>query len=341
MDRLTFRRAEEILARGRDAHVLVVGDLMLDRYITGAVERVSPEAPVPVVLVEEESARVGGAANVAANVAALGASCRLVGCLGRDASGAALTRELESLGVRTDGLVHTDERPTTLKTRILARRQQVARVDREVESDVSPELAQALSRETARLVGECDVVVLEDYNKAVLVPALVQAALQAAAGRGIPVVVDPKRRNFFGYGGATAFKPNAKELADALGEFLHPDDADWMETTRRRVGCENLLLTLGEEGMALQTASGEHVRIPTAARAVYDVSGAGDTVSATLAVALAAGGGVDEAAELANHAAAVEVGKTGVATVSPQEILEQVTAVREDPNDQQHPETRE
>jgi D-beta-D-heptose 7-phosphate kinase/D-beta-D-heptose 1-phosphate adenosyltransferase len=340
VDRLTRVRAEEILFRGRDARVLVVGDLMLDRYLTGSVDRVSPEAPVPVVLVEEESLAVGGAANVAANVAALGAPCRLVGCLGQDASGEALRAALTSLGVRTEGLVTTDERPTTVKTRILARRQQVARVDREVESDVSPDVATALAGKIRALVGEADVLVLEDYNKGVLVPAVVETAMEAAAERGIPVVVDPKRRNFFLYGGATVFKPNAKELADALGDFLHPDDPDWLETTRRRMGCENLLLTLGEAGMALQTAAGASVRIPTVARSVYDVSGAGDTVTATVAVALGGGGGVAEAAALANHAAAVEVGKAGVATVSPKEILEHVTAEPGEPTRTPSPETR-
>jgi rfaE bifunctional protein kinase chain/domain len=134
--------------------------------------------------------------------------------------------------------------------------------------------------------------------------------------------VDPKRRNFFEYSGATVFKPNSKELADALGEFIHPDDADWMEATRRRMGCENLLLTLGERGMALQTSRVEYVRVPTLARAVYDVSGAGDTVTATMAVAIAAGATPAEAALLANHAAAIEVGKAGVATVSPAELLD-------------------
>jgi D-beta-D-heptose 7-phosphate kinase/D-beta-D-heptose 1-phosphate adenosyltransferase len=342
VERLTLPRAEEILSRGRDARILVVGDLMLDRYLTGSVDRVSPEAPVPVVLVEDESLAVGGAANVAAGVAALGARCQLVGCLGQDASGEALLGALASLGVGTEGLVTTDERPTTVKTRILARRQQVARVDREVESDVSPGVAHALTEKIGALVGEADVLVLEDYNKGVLVPAVVQMAMEAAAERDVPVVVDPKRRNFFLYGGATVFKPNAKELADALGDFIHPDEPDWMETTRRRLGCENLLLTLGEEGMALQTAAGESVRIPTVARSVYDVSGAGDTVTATVAVALGGGGGVDEAAALANHAAAVEVGRAGVATVSPEEVLGHAhRTARGAHMTPEHPETRE
>lgn len=301
--------------------MLVVGDLMLDRYVTGTVERISPEAPVPVVRVERETAAVGGAANVAANVSALGASCRVVGCAGRDAAGEQLWDELLALGISTDGLVLTDERPTTVKTRVIAMRQQVARVDRESEADASEGLAGALAETIKALAPDSDVLVMEDYNKGVLVPSVIRAVFDAGRERGLPTVVDPKRRRFFAYAGATVFKPNAKELADALGDALHPDDPAWMEAIRIRLACRNLLLTLGEQGMALQTASEGLVRVPTVARSVYDVSGAGDTVTALMAVTLAAGGTPVEAALLASHAAAVGVGKAGVATVSPQEIL--------------------
>lgn len=322
MDRLTPERAAEILEAARDVRVLVVGDVMLDRYITGAVDRISPEAPVPVVRVEGESAAVGGAANVAANVVSLGASCRVAGCAGRDAAGELLRSELISQGISTDGVVVTDERPTTVKTRILARRQQVVRVDRETDADASPALAAAVGEVVRSLAAESDVLVAEDYDKGMLVPAVIQAFLEAGRERRIPTVVDPKRRNFFAYPGVTVFKPNAKELADAMGASIHPDDPGWMEVTRSRLGCDNLLLTLGDRGMALQGADGGHVRIPTAARSVYDVSGAGDTVTAVIAIGLAAGASLREAALLATYAAAVEVGKAGVATVTPAEVLE-------------------
>ena len=321
MERLSLARVRSILDGAARVRAVVVGDLMLDRYISGAVDRISPEAPVPVVRVEEERSAVGGAGNVAANVAALGATCRVVGTVGRDPDGQALRRALESLAVRTDGLVETDGRPTTVKTRVLARRQQVVRFDHEVEADLDEALASAVSDRLRALAADADVVILEDYNKGVLVPSVIASALDAAGHRGVPTVVDPKRRNFFGFAGATLFKPNAKELADALGEFLHPDDPDWMESTRRRMACDNLLLTLGEAGMALQTGDGTFVRVPAVARDVYDVSGAGDTVTAVMAVAMAAGASTTEAAILANHAAAIEVGKAGVATVRPGEIL--------------------
>ena len=161
---------------------------------------------------------------------------------------------------------------------------------------------------------------MQDYNKGVLTPSVISSVVDAGARLGLPTVVDPKQRNFSAYGSVTVFKPNAKELGDALGDFIHADDAEWMEATRQRLGCQNLLLTLGEQGMALQTEQGTAVRIPTAARGVYDVSGAGDTVTGVVAVVLAAGGTPTEAAILANHAAAIEVGKAGVATVSPDEL---------------------
>lgn len=325
---LSISRAEEILAAAARVRVLVVGDLMLDRYITGGVERISPEAPVPVVRVEDESYAVGGAGNVAANVVTLGARCHVVGLLGEDEGGRLLREALERDGVRTDGLVSLADRPTTMKTRIMARRQQIVRVDREHDGDVAAEVADALAAAVGDLTGDCDVVALEDYNKGVLVPRVVAAALGADGRHDLPTVVDPKRLRFFDYRGCTVFKPNAKELADALGERLHPDDPEWMEGIRRRLACENLLLTLGEAGVALATADGRHVRSPAVARAVYDVSGAGDTVTAVTAVCLGAGASVVEAAILANHAAAVEVGKAGVATVTPEEIIEHIHSER-------------
>ena len=304
-------------------HVLVVGDVMLDRYVTGSVERISPEAPVPVVRVDGESDAVGGAGNVAANAVALGATCHVVGCIGSDAGGDLLQAALRDAGVRTEGLVVDDGRPTTVKTRVLARRQQVVRVDREVDADVSDGVASRLARTVEKLGATAQIVVMEDYNKGVLVPDVIDAALGVAASRGIASLVDPKRLRFFRYAGVTVFKPNEKELADALSDRVHADDGRWMEDTRLRLGCHNLLLTLGERGAALATEAGEYVRVPTVARSVYDVSGAGDTVTAVVGTALAAGATVVEAAILANHAAAIEVGKAGVATVSPNDILTQ------------------
>lgn len=316
-------RVEALLEAMAGVRVLVVGDLMLDRYLAGTVDRISPEAPVPVVRVREQRWAVGGAANVAANVLALGAACDVVGCVGDDEGGSVLRRTLREMGGGVEGVITDSSRPTTTKTRVLARSQQVVRFDSEEDGDVGGAVGGALQEAVSAGLTECDVLVLEDYNKGVLIPPLIRSSLDGAAGRGIASVVDPKRRNFFQFRGATVFKPNAKELGEALGEALHPDDPRWMDETRRRLACRALLLTLGERGMSLAAEEEEEpLRIPAVARSVYDVSGAGDTVTAVTACVLAAGGSLREAAILSNHAAAIEVGKAGVATVPAAELLE-------------------
>jgi len=311
---------DDLLGAMHGLRVLVVGDLMLDRYVLGTVDRVSPEAPVPVVRVESEHHAAGGAANVAANVTALGAACDLVGCVGGDAEGDLLRSTLSAQRIGTDGIVTTPSRRTTVKTRVLAQRHQIVRVDREDDTEVDEAIASTLVGAIRRLAEFCDVLVVQDYDKGVLVPAVIEAVHHAVPERSIPWVVDPKRRSFFAYTGATVFKPNARELSDALGEPVRAEDAHWMEATRARLECEHLLVTLGDRGMALQSRAMPLTRLAAVARDVYDVSGAGDTVTAVIALALAAGGSACEAATLANHAAAVEVSKSGVRTVSADEI---------------------
>lgn len=323
MHRLSPERTKQILDSARDVRILVVGDIMLDVYLRGSASRISPEAPVPVVRVEEEWRALGGAANVAANIVALGAACDLIGCIGRDRAGDDLRTELSACGVGTDGLVQLD-RPTTVKTRILARHQQVARYDHELEADLGADECDNVVARVRDLLSGADAIVLEDYNKGLLTRAVIQGVLAAAREASCPVVVDPKSRHFFDYTGATVFKPNQPELAAALRDRVHADRPEWLETVRRQIGCDHLLVTLGEDGMALLTADGDHVRIPTVARSVYDVSGAGDTVTAVLALALAARATIIEAAILANHAAGIEVGKAGVATVSAEELLSSI-----------------
>jgi D-beta-D-heptose 7-phosphate kinase/D-beta-D-heptose 1-phosphate adenosyltransferase len=222
--------------------------------------------------------------------------------------------------VITDGVVSTRDRRTTVKTRVLAQRQQIVRVDREVDTDLSAEAAAALADKVRQLSESSDAIVIQDYDKGVVAAVVIDAAREVAASRAIPWVVDPKRRSFFAYGGATVLKPNARELGEALGQLVRDDDADWMEATRARLRCEHLLLTLGDRGMALQSKDRPLAKLAATAREVYDVSGAGDTVTAVVALALAAGAAACEAAALANHAAAVEVGKSGVQTVSADEI---------------------
>ncbi len=318
---LTRDRLHALLTGMRGRRVVVVGDAMLDVYLHGDVERISPEAPVPVVRVRERRYALGGAANVAQNVAATGAEGLLVGAVGRDAAGTRLRDML--LALRADGRALLDvDRPTTTKTRIVARAQQVVRFDEEDDSDLSSGDVSRLTDAVSTLIQGADALVLEDYNKGVLVPALIESAISVAKGRGLPIIVDPKFRNFFAFRGATIFKPNRRELESALGAAVSLDEAGALPEVFRRLGVDHLLLTLGERGMALVSAQGDVHRIPTTAREVYDVVGAGDTVTAYLATAMAAGATAFEAAVVANYAAGVEVGKLGAATVTPEEIIE-------------------
>lgn len=321
-------RLEAIIECMSGIRVVVVGDLMLDVYLRGTVSRVSPEAPVPVVRVRERRHALGGAGNVAANAVSLGARCAAVGCVGGDSSGSDLVAEMTRLGIDTAGVQRLDGRPTTVKTRVLTRHQQVARYDLESTDDVGDDCAAALAEAIRSAAATADAILLEDYNKGALTRVVIDAALDAGRTAGIPVVVDPKQNRFHDYAGATVFKPNRAELEYALGEAVRPDDAAWLHDTRERLGCDHLLVTLGRDGMTLSTDAGTYVRVPALARSVYDVSGAGDTVTAVTAVALAAGADVVEAAILANHAAAVEVARAGVVTVSREALREAISQPR-------------
>lgn len=318
---LSRDRLVALLQSAASKRVAVVGDAMLDVYLRGDVERISPEAPVPVVRVRDRRYALGGAGNVAQNVRAVGAACDLVAAIGDDAGGTQLRSMLRTIEANLDALVTVD-RPTTMKTRIVARSQQVVRVDEEEDADLDgDEVARVLAAvETA--IESADALVFEDYNKGVIVPRVIDVAMQAARARRIPIVVDPKYRNFFLYRGATIFKPNRRELEDALGAEVDLEHPEALPATFERLGVEHLLLTLGDKGMALVSSGGVTKRVPTVAREVYDVVGAGDTVTAYLALVLAAGGTATEAAIVANFAAGVEVGKAGAATVSPDEVLE-------------------
>jgi rfaE bifunctional protein kinase chain/domain len=316
---LSPERLRALLDGAQGRRIVVIGDAMLDVYLSGDVDRISPEAPVPVVRVRERKHALGGAANVAQNVVAIGATCDLVAAVGDDAAGRTLRAMLGGTGGSDRSLV-TVSRCTTQKTRILARSQQLVRVDEEEDADLGEDEVAALLRQIEAAVGTADAVVLEDYNKGVLVPRVITETLRLARARGVPVIVDPKFRNFFLYRGATIFKPNRRELEAALGASVDVDHPETLPATLARLGVEHILLTLGERGMVLFSEHGEVARIPTAAREVYDVVGAGDTVTAYLAAVLAAGGTSTEAAVIANIAAGIEVGKLGAAVVTPAEV---------------------
>jgi rfaE bifunctional protein kinase chain/domain len=323
-------RVLQLIQRMRSSRVAVVGDIMLDRYLFGDTDRLSPEAPVPVVTVAQRHAALGGAANVAANVAALGARCLLVGVVGDDADGAAIRQELAVARLEDRFVLTIAGRPTTSKTRIVARGQQIVRIDDEVDSLLEGQDLTRLVAAARDALADADALLLEDYNKGALSPALIVAVMEVAKRRGIPIVVDPKYRQFFQYQGATVFKPNRRELESALGAAVDLQNGNALPEVLARLKVDNLLVTLGAEGMVLVTKDGNLTQIPSIARQIFDVSGAGDTVTAWLGTALAAGASIREAAQLANYAAGVEVGKAGVATVSPEEVL----AVHEERFDQ-------
>ncbi|HKG32865.1 MAG TPA: D-glycero-beta-D-manno-heptose-7-phosphate kinase [Gemmatimonadales bacterium] len=318
---LARERVLQLIQRMRSSRVVVVGDIMLDRYLIGDTERLSPEAPVPVVTVAERHAALGGAANVAANVAAMGARCFLVGTVGDDGDGATIRQELAVARLEDRFVLTIAGRPTTSKTRIVARGQQIVRIDDEVDSLLEGQDLARLTAAAREALADADALLLEDYNKGALSPALILAIMEVARRRGIPIVVDPKYRQFFEYAGATVFKPNRRELESALGAAADLKNGNVLPEILTRLKVDNLLVTLGAEGMLLVTKDGSLTQIPSIARQIFDVSGAGDTVTAWLGTALAAGATVREAAQLANYAAGVEVGKRGVATVSPEEVL--------------------
>ena len=298
------------------ARILVVGDVMLDRYWFGDVSRISPEAPVPVVRVERTEERPGGAANVARNAAALGAQAWLLSVIGADDAGASIRKLSESEGIQTN--LHIDSAlATTVKLRVIGRQQQLLRID--FETTPSHEILAAKLEDFQRSLDSCDVVVLSDYGKGGLTH--IEQMIGLARKRGKIVLVDPKGDDYSRYKGATAVTPNRAELREVVGRWK--DEADLVQRAqnlRANLDLEALLLTRSEEGMSLFEAGGV-LHEPTKAREVYDVSGAGDTVIAALAVMLGSGASMADAVRVANHAAGIVVAKLGTAVVHPEELL--------------------
>ena len=305
------------------ARVLVLGDVMLDRFVYGSVERISPEAPIPVVSVDRVSDMPGGAANVARNIADLGSKVILIGVVGADTPGEDLRAQLAAFPTISARLTTDASRPTTVKTRYVADGQQVMRADRECRDPLSAEVAPRLLDALAGALDEVDFIVLSDYAKGVLSDAVTRAAIEAARSRGRRIIVDPKAKDFAKYRGATLITPNRLELHQACGQAC--DSHEQVVAGARRILeqgiCEALVVTRGKDGISVVVADGTDAHLPTAARQIFDVSGAGDTVVATLALGLIAGGSLIDAAALANVAAGIAVGKRGTATVSTGEII--------------------
>ncbi|HXV64116.1 MAG TPA: D-glycero-beta-D-manno-heptose-7-phosphate kinase [Vicinamibacteria bacterium] len=318
----------EFLSRARGLPVLVVGDLMLDRFVWGRVSRISPEAPVPVVEIEREDLHVGGAANVAKNLASLEAEPLLVGVLGDDEPARQLRLALAKLGLSDETVITDPSRRTTVKTRIIAHSQQVVRADWESTSDIDGNVETRMLDALERRTSKARAMVFSDYAKGALTPRLIEKGIELAKRAGIPVLADPKLKRYRRYRGIRLLTPNLGEAERFTGIAIHSEDdiAQAAQALLDELECDAVLITRGEQGMSLYERDAQVLHIPTRAREVFDVTGAGDTVIATAALALAAGASLASAAELANRAAGIVVGKLGTAVALPQELLANVRA---------------
>lgn len=321
VSKLDVRKLERHVRRFSKLRLLVVGDVMLDEYLWGDVERISPEAPVPVVHVTRESDALGGAGNVVRNAVAMGAGCAFCGVVGADEAGDRIASLLADLGVDPVGLVRLDSRPTTRKTRIEARSQQMLRFDRETEQPLDNRASRALLDAIASALPGTDGVVLEDYGKGVLPPRVLHSAMRQFLAAGLPVAVDPKDA-VAPYRGASLFKPNLREVEALVGGRIRTEDelGRAVAKLQRKLGGSDIVVTRGGDGMSIYEAGSEPVHLPIAHSEVYDVQGAGDTSIASLALARLAGASLVEAVVIANAAAGVVVAKVGTATATPDEI---------------------
>ncbi len=316
------KKAEQILNNCRGSQIAVIGDMMMDHYYWGSVGRISPEAPVPVIDIENESYHFGGAANVVLNLFSLGVNPLMCGVIGVDEFGIKFKELSEKLGLSVDGLFADSSRPTTVKTRVIGNNQQIARIDREIRDEINPEIEEFFI-EIIESLPNLDGIIFADYNKGVITHRLIDDIISLAKKNDIPVFVDPKFINFFAYKDVTLFKPNKKEASAALNlEMKIDSDVDRAgKMLLEKLNCENVLLTLGSRGMKLFKKDGTSSHIETIARHVADVSGAGDTAISTLAAAMAGGADVLEAAFLANQASGIVCEKPGIVSITIEELL--------------------
>lgn len=305
---------------------LVIGDLILDEFLWGKASRISPEAPVPVVWVHSESFMPGGASNVANNINSLGGKVFLAGMVGMDDRGRILKEELSKKNIDIGGVVIDGERPTTLKTRVIAHNQQVVRIDREKIESLPSGLAEEMLDYVKKIINEIDCIIIEDYGKGVITPDLLGKVLDIAKRHKKIVTVDPKEENFSLYKAVTAITPNHYEAAQAAGIKIKDKDSIFAigKSLLNKLKCEGVLITLGENGMQLFEKSGNITHIPTMAQEVYDVSGAGDTVIAAFTLGLGAGMRMADAAYVSNVAAGIVVGKVGIAVVTQDELIDRM-----------------
>jgi rfaE bifunctional protein kinase chain/domain len=323
---ISNKRLEELKKSFDGKRIAVVGDMMLDGYYWGDVKRISPEAPVPVLEVEDEFFRFGGAANVAYNILKLGGIPIPVGVIGNDTYGNIFSSLIKEKNIEADGLITDEERPTTTKTRVIANSQHVVRIDKESKAYISSKIEDKISIFIASVIDSLDGIILQDYNKGILTPSLITKITSLANKKNILITVDPKFDNFFEYKNVTVFKPNRKETETVLGIRIK-DDKDISSAGRNllnKMNSKYVLLTLGEGGIAVFEKEDKERRMPTKARKVADVSGAGDTVISTLTIGLAAGADIYEACFLANYAAGVVCGEVGIVPIEKERLFDTI-----------------
>lgn len=313
----------EMLAAISGQRIAVIGDLMLDRYIIGDVNRISPEAPVPVVDVADEYVRFGGAANVCLNIQSLGAQAVPFGVIGDDTYGDQFRERSADNGIDISHIIAVHHRPTTVKTRIIGGHQQIVRIDREVKDDIAENTADVLIENFKTVSKTIDAVIFQDYNKGVITESVIQGIISHCREAGIRIFVDPKQRHFFDYRDVFLFKPNRRETIDNLHVPMNGmmDYKSAATELKSRLNAKNILITLSEDGMLLLDSEGEFTHVPTTAAEVLDVSGAGDTVIATLTTAVAAGVPIPDAVRLANDAAGVVIRELGIVPIRREQLL--------------------
>lgn len=326
MKTIEQNRLENLIKKAEGKKIAIIGDIMLDRYLWGSVSRISPEAPVPVVVIKEESERLGGAANVANNISSLGGEPLLYGIIGDDVNGDTIKKIINDRKYSPNGIIVDKNRQTSVKTRIIAHNQHVVRIDRESNDEIDPKIEEKIKKQIKNDFSAFDAVIIEDYNKGFLTKNIIKLIIDSALEKDIIITVDPKLDNFFEYRGVTVFKPNIKETQASLGFSINTEDRFEIagKMLLDRLNCEYVLITRGEKGMTLFGDGKILKNVETKALEVHDVSGAGDTVISTLTLLLAAGADIMEASTIANYAAGIVCGEVGIVPIEKNRLINEV-----------------
>ncbi len=326
MKLISEKRIEKLVKEVKNKKIAIIGDIMIDKYVWGSVNRISPEAPVPVVDIDHEMERLGGAANVGNNVAVMGGIPLVCGVIGKDNNASKMLSLFKEQNFMTEGIIEDKSRVTTVKTRVIANNQQVVRTDKESKIGIAKEIENKFLKNFEEIIPSVDGIIIEDYNKGLITEEIIKNVTRLARKYNKIITVDPKYNNFYEYNNVTVFKPNVKETEEAVGFKMVDDERVKVagKMLMSRLNCENVIITRGSKGMMVFSGTGTINNIPTTARKVHDVSGAGDTVIAVLTMMLTAGCSIMEASTIANHAAGIVCSEVGVVPVEPEKLMETV-----------------